>query len=62
MEHDNQARRAQTCAQLRRAAEHLETMPIEHAKEAMEELAAALDELGRWSERAGLMAATGEEP
>jgi hypothetical protein len=61
MEHDNHAKRMQACAQLRRAAEALESMPVEDAKRALEELTSTLDDLGRWSERAGLDAATGDD-
>jgi hypothetical protein len=61
MDHDNHAKRMQACAELRRAAEALERLPLEDPKRALEALAATLDDLGRWSERAGLDAATGED-
>jgi hypothetical protein len=60
MELDNDTRRAQACAQLRGTADRLAHLPLDDPKRAREEITRMLDELGRWSERAGLEAATGE--
>lgn len=60
MEPEESSPRARACAQLRRTASQLEALHPEAARQAMEELADILDDLGRWSERAGLSAATGE--